>query len=77
MRFKTRVRIDKVPALLRIVQALDRIEKHCVLYLTPTEDERVRLVIQPDVTRGIAAYADLTKASLLLHFITTFPFLQQ
>lgn len=60
MRFKTRVRVEKIPDLLRLAQTLERLEKLCVLHLQAPEQDSVRFVVTPTVDGSVAAYASLT-----------------
>lgn len=63
MRFKTRVRVEKVPDLLRLAQTLERLEKLCVLHLQAPEHDSVRFVVTPTVDGSVAAYAQLITVS--------------
>lgn len=56
MRFKTRLKTEKVHELLRIAQVLDKLEKRCVLHLPAPEVDSVRIVVQAEVSGSLAAY---------------------
>lgn len=56
MRFKTRLKVDKVQHLLRVIQVLDKLERRCVLHLCPQDIDSVRIVLQADVAGSVAAY---------------------
>lgn len=57
MRFKMRLKIERVAELLRIVQVLDKLEKRCVLHLSAPEIDTVRIVQQADISGSVAAFA--------------------
>lgn len=57
MRFKTRLKIDKVPHLVRVIQVLDKLDRKCVLHLCAPDSESLRIVLQADITGSAAAYA--------------------
>mmetsp|Transcript_9878 Transcript_9878/g.30180 ORF Transcript_9878/g.30180 Transcript_9878/m.30180 type:complete len:275 (+) Transcript_9878:492-1316(+) len=62
-RFRTVLRTTEIAALLRIIQALQKVNTKCVLVLTGSGDEWVHFVIRPDVLGSIATYASLKKTS--------------
>lgn len=56
MRFKCRLKIEKVPHLIRIIQVLDKLNRKCVLNLCPPEADSVRIVLQADIAGSVAAF---------------------
>lgn len=56
MRFKTRLQIDKIPHLLRIVQVLEKLDRTCVLHLHAPDLDSVRIIVQGDVSGSVASY---------------------
>lgn len=62
MRFKTRLRVDKVPHLLRVIQVLDKLEKRCILHLCAPEADLVRIVMQSDVMSSVAAFTNFKQS---------------
>lgn len=61
MRFKTRLRTDRVNQLVRICQVLERVDRTCVLHLCGSHDEFVRLVLYADATASLACFTALRK----------------
>lgn len=49
MRFKTKLKVDRVSHLLKMVQVLEKLDKRCVVHLPEPENEHVRIVVQGDV----------------------------
>uniref|UniRef100_A0A7S3A5Z2 Checkpoint protein n=1 Tax=Rhodosorus marinus TaxID=101924 RepID=A0A7S3A5Z2_9RHOD len=62
MRFKTRLRVGRIAALLRVVQALQKVDRRCILHLTPQEDDQIRLILFPTALSSVAAYTGLPKS---------------
>lgn len=62
MRFKTRLRTDRVAHLLKICQVLDRVDRTCVLHLCAPDAESVRLVVHADAAASLATFAVLKRA---------------
>lgn len=62
MRFKTRLKIEKVPFLLRVIQVLDKLERRCVIHLCSLESDLVRIVIQADAMGSVAAYTNFKRS---------------
>lgn len=56
MRFKTKLKVDRVSHLLKMVQVLEKLDKRCVLHLPEPENEHVRIVVQGDVIGNVACY---------------------
>lgn len=61
MRFKTRLRVDKVPQLLRIAQVLDKVDRTVVLHLCAAEDDTVRLVLQSTAAASFSSFTTLKR----------------
>ncbi|PXF46435.1 Checkpoint protein hus1-like [Gracilariopsis chorda] len=62
MRFKSRLRPDRVSEFLRVAQLLDKVGKRCVLHLTAPEVDNVRIIFQADVSGSVAAYAHFARS---------------
>lgn len=73
MRFKTRVRVEKIPDLLRLAQTLEKLEKLCVLHLQALDQDTVRFVVTPTVEGSVAAYAQISTVSLASFVLLYFP----
>lgn len=62
MRFKTRLRTDRVTQLLRICQVLERVDRTCVLHLCAPDAHSVRLVVHADAAASLATFAVLKRS---------------
>eukprot|EP00178_Gracilaria_changii_P025203 TRINITY_DN773_c0_g1_i1.p2 TRINITY_DN773_c0_g1~~TRINITY_DN773_c0_g1_i1.p2 ORF type:complete len:281 (-),score=45.44 TRINITY_DN773_c0_g1_i1:1148-1990(-) len=62
MRFKARLKPERVADLLRVAQLLDKVGKRCVLHLSAPEVDSIRIIFQPDVSGSVAAYAHFTRS---------------
>lgn len=62
MRFKTRLVIEKVPFLLRVIQVLDKLERRCIVHLCSPESDLVRIVFQADAMGSVAAYTNFKRS---------------
>lgn len=62
MRFKTRLRTDRVAPLLRICQVLERVDRTGVLHLCAPDADSVRLVLHSDAAASQATFAVLKRA---------------
>ena len=56
MRFKTRLKPEKVPEFLRITSVLERLDGKCILHLPPPSVDSLRIVVQADVHGSVASY---------------------
>lgn len=61
MRFKTRLRTDKVSQLVRICQVLERVDRTCVLHLCSSDEDSVRIVLQADASASLACFTALKR----------------
>lgn len=61
MRFKTRLRPERVAQLIKICQVLERVDRVCVLHLCSSDDDVVRLVVFTDATGSISTFTTLKR----------------
>jgi len=54
--------MGRISALLRVVQALQKVDRRCILHLTPQEDDQARIILFPTALSSVAAYAGLPKS---------------
>lgn len=48
-----------------VIQVVEKLDKVCVLHLTPPDNEMFRLIVQPDVSGSLAAYANFVRTQWL------------
>lgn len=61
MRFKTRLRPERVAQLIKICQVLERVDRVCVLHLCSSDEDAVRLVVFADATGSISTFTTLKR----------------
>lgn len=61
MRFKTRLRPDRIPQFVKICQALERVDRTCILSLCGPQDEYVRLVVHADAAASLSCFTCLSR----------------
>ncbi|CAN8070810.1 unnamed protein product [Agarophyton chilense] len=61
MKFKSRLKPERVADFLRVAQLLDKVGKRCVLHLYAPEVDNIRIIFQADVSGSVAAFAHFTR----------------